>query len=272
MERLKNLLSTPSELDIPAQPTVLDSFTPFPRLSPEIRDMIWEQATFEPRTIKLFRLDGQLDPEKTSYVEGQLKHPGIVHACRESRRVASEVYEKCQEESRGCGMRPSIIGKRNTVFVNFAIDRFLFVVSGGAQLAHNEAFPDFNFMQTTVRKIQHLEMEVPSSAPDGLCILKLMRVRHITMVHKVAQLASVHFLIVDFPNWKDEFSGLVSIKYPASKEQYERLVKFIILEENDSCPPLEFDWSSTGDDGLGSTGDTGLGLRAPDEESATVIE
>jgi hypothetical protein len=47
MTRIKSLLFTLPQRDIPPQPKVLHSFTIFPKLAPEIRAMIWKHAAFE---------------------------------------------------------------------------------------------------------------------------------------------------------------------------------------------------------------------------------
>jgi len=97
MSRLKTLLSKLPPLVIPAQGGInLYEFTLFPKLPPEIRDMIWCVAALEPRRIKLLVRGGnQAAISENLDVAGQQRHPGILHACRESRAVGLKVYEKC---------------------------------------------------------------------------------------------------------------------------------------------------------------------------------
>lgn len=166
MARLNTLLLTLPPLSIPPPPTpstVLSTFTLFPKLAPELRDMIWKYAASEPRTVRLFTIDGTLgttDPSQTLKVSGQSKHPGIFQACRESRKVAMEIYEKCSVT-----VISNIDGllDRDTIYVNFAVDRFFFQMSTAPTVDHGglgARDPTLNFTPGHFKQIQHLQMEL----------------------------------------------------------------------------------------------------------------
>ncbi|KAE9365514.1 hypothetical protein N431DRAFT_496587 [Stipitochalara longipes BDJ] len=57
MSRLQSLLSSLQPLDIPPHQNTLLTFTLFPKLAPELQNMIWAIAAFEPRTINIFPLN-----------------------------------------------------------------------------------------------------------------------------------------------------------------------------------------------------------------------
>jgi hypothetical protein len=102
MSRLKSLLSTLPRLKIPAHEpnNTLYEFTLFPKLPPELRNKIWKYAAFEPRVIKVLVDAKQVElvgGPWNSNVEGQIRHPGIMQACRESRQEGRRYYERCQE-------------------------------------------------------------------------------------------------------------------------------------------------------------------------------
>ncbi len=133
--------------------------------------MIWKYAASEPRTVRLFIIDGILgttDLSQTLKVFGQSKHPGVVHACRESREAAMENYEKCSVT-----VISGVDGllDLDTIYVNFAVDRFLLQVPGAPTFDHwvfGASDFTFNFIPGHVKQIQKLQMETTALEDTGL--------------------------------------------------------------------------------------------------------
>ncbi|KAN0089585.1 hypothetical protein V8E51_019845 [Hyaloscypha variabilis] len=268
MTRIKSLLFTLPQLDIPPQPKVLHSFTIFPKLAPEIRAMIWKHAAFESRTIKLFRLDGRSDPAKTSVVEGQQRHPGIVHASRNSRAVALKVYTKCQENPRQELTRQSIMGMGNVVFVNFSTDRFLFVVPPNSWLGYNifefNTLSDFNFMQPIVRDIKHLEINIHPENENATRLEKYSQLIHMMAVQKIAPLLSIRFTFIDFFSSAETALAITAKNCLMKNRMYKSYAETGAFMSKYGLPALEFHWYSTGD--------TGSWPCAPVEQSSAVVD
>lgn len=243
MTRLQTLLSTLSALEIPPQGTTLLAFTLFPNLAPEIRNMIWVLAASEPRTIKLFGTDGPADPAHTSTITGQTKHPGMVHACRESREVAMMFYERCSTVVRATGR----INVRNSVYVNFTIDTFLFQVPSDLDAGYSPVSP-LNFTPGHIEKIQHIEVE-SSSYKD---VTNRWMHRIIWILLENAKVSRIRFTFIDWLRAYCHSSVLECLEIHQLQRYYVKLG----LKEPDSPPLLEFHWMTTGHMGLLDWGDT----------------
>ncbi|KAE9365521.1 hypothetical protein N431DRAFT_473570 [Stipitochalara longipes BDJ] len=93
MSRLKSFLKGLAPLSIPRPPFLLETFTLFPKLAPEIRDMIWSFAALEPRKVNLLSTLSDPEPRLKSAVEGQSRQPVVMEVCRESRDIGKKYYE-----------------------------------------------------------------------------------------------------------------------------------------------------------------------------------
>ncbi|KAN0089586.1 hypothetical protein V8E51_019846 [Hyaloscypha variabilis] len=115
MSRLKSLLSKLQPLEIPPHQLTLLTFALFPKLAPELRNMIWSQVACEPRTINIFRLDE--DCANYAYPEGF--------------NVGSEIIENIKHigvEFRGSGSRKSRVTR-------LVLTRYLLLLHNEARLA-----------------------------------------------------------------------------------------------------------------------------------------
>lgn len=104
VSRVKNLLSTLSPLDIPIHThrSLPRRFTLFPRLPPEIRDAIWRYAARVPRKVVLISEMDRYGIPFNSNITGQVRNPGIMQACRESRVIGLCFYRFLVEIRRPC--------------------------------------------------------------------------------------------------------------------------------------------------------------------------
>jgi hypothetical protein len=149
--------------------------------------MIWHYASNEPRAINIFRHDGTHKPSPSWQVEGQTRHPGIVHACRESRTVALKHYRKYEKISN----RSSIRKQGHVIFVNFTVDRFLLAVPETTTLRVALSHADidgFNFAPPAVHKIQHFEIKFLGNGISNISIWHLLFTRYMLLLHNVATL------------------------------------------------------------------------------------
>jgi hypothetical protein len=240
MARLNTLLSTLPPLSIPPRPTpstFLSTFTLFPKLAPELRSMIWKYAASAPRSVRLFTIDGTLgttDPSQTLKVTGQSKHPGIVHVCSESREAAMKIYERCSVT-----VISNVDGllDRDTIYVNFAVDRFVFLVSQEPTVGFRAR--NFNFTSGHVKQIKNLEIEMRVSEGRGLWNQTLWN------YFKCSNIASVWFTKIDWarnhsmtPNFR--IVRCLEENYWNDCEIMEILKRIGVL-----LPELKFHWKAT---------------------------
>jgi hypothetical protein len=92
MSRLKSLLAVLPPLEIPSPPSPLSTFTLFPKLAPEIRDMIFSFACLQPRKVNLLSTFSDPAPRLISTIPGQSRQPAIMEVCWESRSVGKRFY------------------------------------------------------------------------------------------------------------------------------------------------------------------------------------
>ncbi|KAH7372130.1 hypothetical protein BKA64DRAFT_750940 [Cadophora sp. MPI-SDFR-AT-0126] len=118
MLRHKKLLSQLAPLQIPA-PTALVKFDHFPLLPLELQTMIWKETARHPRIIKIFETKG-LSAPSNSVIEGQIVNPGIMGACKGSRKEGSKVYELCTTRVLDPYTRKPV-----NIYINFSADTFL---------------------------------------------------------------------------------------------------------------------------------------------------
>ncbi|PMD32948.1 hypothetical protein L207DRAFT_590022 [Hyaloscypha variabilis F] len=133
MTRLQNLLTQLPKLEI-ALPS-LTTFTIFPKLPAELRNKIWKYASMEPRDINLRERNYAAGPND------QPETPAILLTCHEARNEGRRYYTLFRElkeirrdqssfHSRNNKLDSKIqsaarICRRNTVWINFAVDRFI---------------------------------------------------------------------------------------------------------------------------------------------------
>ncbi|KAL2062055.1 hypothetical protein VTL71DRAFT_6321 [Oculimacula yallundae] len=144
-KRVKRLLACLPPLVVPRSSVVLREFTIFSKLPQHLRLYIWSLVASESRYIKLIGLERHIPASYqiwNSRVLGQPKNPGMLHACRESRIMASRYYKRCYEKAQQQPENKAIKwtgtsqelqeAKRNdqsqdgtAIFVNFASDIFI---------------------------------------------------------------------------------------------------------------------------------------------------
>ncbi|KAL2062058.1 hypothetical protein VTL71DRAFT_6324 [Oculimacula yallundae] len=202
--KIRNLLTTlPSltieKMPVPAHPR-LEKFELFEELPREIQFMIYGEMMAESRCIKLFERPRSSNPyEKLiqpwdSNIEGQRRHPAIVHVSQEARQEALRFYTICYDRPRVyreykfeapvgeeeeaaikvSKMELTIGGKRNTYFINFSQDHFShgstkFPVST-VQLAGPS---DFNFEADVLAQVQNMyQRPCYATALHGFDVIK----------------------------------------------------------------------------------------------------
>lgn len=109
---------------------ILEDFTCFPKLPPEMREKIWAFAACEQRTIKL--IPKSLIGLESPRVKGQPQHPGTLQACRESRAACRKYNTRslmrysCQIHGSGdrCSLNP-LCKKLSWIYINFDWDIFM---------------------------------------------------------------------------------------------------------------------------------------------------
>jgi hypothetical protein len=123
MSRIKLLCQELPKLSVPLPP--LRTFTLFPELPKELRHEIWRLAAFVSRDVKLWTVKCG---RTSSRIPGQTQHPGIVQASNESRTHALKYYTRLEEKCPQLrdGSEDTNDRFRNTLFVNFAVDRFFY--------------------------------------------------------------------------------------------------------------------------------------------------
>ncbi len=161
-------------------------------------------------------------------VEGQSKHPAVVHICRESRNEALRYYTICQDRPR---FSDSFMGyKANVYFINFAVDTF---VNGSSRYTYRSrrlpAAGGHNFeasILTKVKRIEHLPcyqgpvFDYEKIYHDSAYTIKYFRQDHWESLREVTMIVDdVCFAelqeTVDFHLFLDEFQSKLK-KYIAA--------------------------------------------------------
>ncbi|PVH75701.1 hypothetical protein DL98DRAFT_316512 [Cadophora sp. DSE1049] len=93
---LRRMLANLSKLSVDGT-QFFDTFTLFPRLQPELRQLIWAHACFQPRAVMLFVATDPHDLIPNRTYPGQRKLPAVLETCKESRDEALKHYTKTQE-------------------------------------------------------------------------------------------------------------------------------------------------------------------------------
>ncbi|KAG4429603.1 hypothetical protein IFR05_014910 [Cadophora sp. M221] len=178
MSRAKKLLAALPPLAIPDPPVYLQEFTLFPKLPENLRHHIWSFVASEPRKIKLIELDRRYPPSSQTWdssIAGQLKNPGMVGACQESRKLASRYYRRCYEKAQRSpedgdrewrGTRAelkqaktdSMTSDGTAIYVNFSQD--IFVLTKCRTIDHelrSEHFTDYNFKPKYLQYVQRIQ-------------------------------------------------------------------------------------------------------------------
>jgi hypothetical protein len=176
--------------------------------------MIWKYAASDPRAVRLFIIDGTLgttDLTQTLKVSGQSKHPGIVHACRESREAATEIYEQCSVT-----VISNIDGllDRVMIYVNFAVDRFLFQVPGAPTFDHwvfGARDFTFNFTPGHVKQVRNLQMAT-SALEDRSVWMSII----LWNLLERSNIANVRFTNID---WAGKYSMIPTLEVSRCLEE-----------------------------------------------------
>jgi hypothetical protein len=244
MSRLGSLLSKLQPLEIPPHQLTLLTFALFPKLAPELRNMIWSQVACEPRTINIFRLDEDC-ASQSSNVEGQTRHPGILHACRESRKEALKHYEEHYRFCRnGLGHGEEKLS-RNLIFINFHVDRFLLVVPQTTHLraALDYAYPEgFNVGSEIIENIKHIGVEFRGSGSRKSRVTRLVLTRYLLLLHNEARLATIRLTFRDSILWYEADQSpllLKSLRCLRTNEEYTRDISNGVRKDRD-MPALDF--------------------------------
>jgi hypothetical protein len=160
MSRIKFLCHELPKLSIPLPP--LRTFSLFTELPKELRYDIWRLAAFVSRDVKLWIA---YVPRISPRVAGQTQHPGIIQASRESRtealRYYTQVWERCPQ---WCSDFEDPSDRfRNTLFINFAVDRFVFNPWRSAR----RSLDAFNFEPAKLHLINHCALQIEGEMDDG---------------------------------------------------------------------------------------------------------
>ncbi|PMD32971.1 hypothetical protein L207DRAFT_571750 [Hyaloscypha variabilis F] len=158
MSRLKSLLAVLSSLS---------TFTLFPKLAPEIRDMIFGFARLQPRTVNLLSTLSDPAPPLKSTIPGQSRQPAIMEVCRESRSVGKRFYtlvtsiprKRCiKREGAGClrciyeswsaahETEVDAAAEGDLHWVNFEIDGFVLKLSDMEHFGASWRFDEGHFL------------------------------------------------------------------------------------------------------------------------------
>jgi hypothetical protein len=152
-------------------------FRRFEDLPLELRNRIWGHAALHPRTINVLERNHKWEsPGCTHMTEEEKQEPAVLFACWESRKTTMKLFEAVLETIAlrtplvvgiGGSVNTSLINinvqnccatrPRNPVFINFDLDRFLFVPRKTVTTRHWPSLDQFNFSDDVLLRIQHLE-------------------------------------------------------------------------------------------------------------------
>lgn len=112
------------------------------------------------------------DCETTSEVEGQPRHPGLLHANREAKHEGLKYYTSCKGKGPFVGtkypsrerphvirLKDTLVPIRNHVYINFDVDVF-------TQSFSHSGIDDLNFEESVIHKTKHLGCAVRSGADE----------------------------------------------------------------------------------------------------------
>ncbi|KAN0089593.1 hypothetical protein V8E51_019853 [Hyaloscypha variabilis] len=165
MSRLKSLLAVLPPLEIPSPPSPLSTFTLFPKLAPEIRDMIFSFACLQPRKVNLLSTFSDPAPQLKSTIPGQSRQPAIMEVCRESRSVGKRFYTlvtsiprkrcikregaaclRCIDDSWNAAHETEVDAEGDLDWVNFEIDGFVLKLSDMEHFGASWRFDEGHFL------------------------------------------------------------------------------------------------------------------------------
>ena len=181
--RVQSLLATLPRLDIDQSEKFhpgnnLQEFHYFAKLPPEIRKMIWGFAAHEPRIIKIVpdeyfdRREGYQDWTDVVLVDrrvdGQTKHPGVLHTSREAREEGLRYYEPaegtvlyaCEDSEFG------VVETCIDVFINFSVDQALFT-STDSHIYKGSSYHCLNFDDYDIVNFRYLALDNYSGSSFG---------------------------------------------------------------------------------------------------------
>jgi 2EXR family len=168
MSRVHNLCLQLPKLEIPLERKPCEAFTTFSELPREIRDTIWKFISHVPREVIFI-------PKRNA--SPVARHLAIMHTCRESREGGKRYYTRCEEQlDSGLSRHHS---PTKIIWINFAMDRFLFKAS------LLDPWPrhcvKFNFNKDILKQIQHITIP-PSSNRSSLEWEVLPRLEYVLWV------------------------------------------------------------------------------------------
>lgn len=213
--------------------------------------MIWAQAAHEPRTVNIFRLNEDC-ASHSSVVEEQTTHPGIVHACSESRKEALKHYQEHSQMRRLEYQHETDFLCRRSVFINFSVDIFLLAVpitiTFSAALGYSRFFA-FNLPIDAIRNINNIEVEFHGSGNRSSFPTSFVLTRFLSMFDRDARLASVQVTFSDATWWygmeKQSFV-LNDMRRQRTTEEYRKHVSEDV-RKGLVMPELQFVWKISED-------------------------
>jgi 2EXR family len=115
MSRLETVSSPSIPLESPASSTPLHTFTLFPKLAAELRNMIWTHAALQPRYLPLDYSKGRFVQNHKKFgprtpsltkaapnIPGQERQPSVLQVCKESRAIGKKHHTLVQERGGDC--------------------------------------------------------------------------------------------------------------------------------------------------------------------------
>ncbi|PVH70523.1 hypothetical protein DL98DRAFT_540791 [Cadophora sp. DSE1049] len=201
MSRLQTILSQLSPLQILAH-SPLFKFEQFPKLPLEIQTMVWKRTARHPRLIKIFEIETPSTPYGPDFIiEGYTVNPGIMGACKESRKAGFKVYRLFATR-----VPDPYTGKPVTIYINFRADIFFLDATSWPvsprhipQPIQPRTYTPANNYNWDVKYIERIERLIQLFPEDGPLQLP-------SNLLKVARIKEYHVRI-DF-NIKDEKDAL----------------------------------------------------------------
>ena len=133
----------------------------FAKLPLELRNNIWKRACFESRIIKVAANEGTAEFETVQRsVEGQRRHPAILHASREARAEGGRVYQRFQDLIRNLDTTDNgVHDQYNTVCINCAVDHLMLVNNTDMFYTRRPPYHTLNRDTEVIRNFRYLELD-----------------------------------------------------------------------------------------------------------------
>ena len=231
MSRIKTLLSALQSLDIPRSQPPLLTFPLLTNFPLELRNMIWAQAAYERRRINILRLNEDCARQSLE-VEGQRTHPGIIHACSESRKEALQHYQQHSQLCRIGHQDGKNILHRRIVFMNKKADTIILAIPMTIRLSAAQTYLNlsaFNLRPEAIRDIKNMEFQIGSIRSTAT---ELILNRFLPLLHKEARVANIKFTFESM--WDDlDLSSFILRDFARRKvnEWYEKYVRDMVKKD-----------------------------------------